>query len=197
MHNFPGRRLCGKAIRFPQLPAERLAGKAFALPVVVAPGGFRTVDAAPLSPGQLSSAPQAGRCPASFYIVGVCGFSRRYAPPSFLSLKSLWKYYKIEIACCLPDDALLSSRECLGCVLHGLEEDGEDIPAPTPLTQIKTKENERADQLANLRSCSISIQDNAPLFMNRTERSFSWRGNDTAPPTACRRSTYMSCGIPL
>lgn len=95
------------------------------------------------------------------------------------------------------DDALLSARECLGCVLHGLEEDGEEIPAPTPLTQIKTKENERADQLANLRSCSISIQDNAPLFMNRTERSFSWRGNDTAPPTACRRSTYMSCGIPL
>lgn len=42
------------------------------------------------------------------------------------------------------DDALLSARECLGCVLHGLEEDGEDIPAPTPLTQIKTKENERA-----------------------------------------------------
>lgn len=38
----------------------------------------------------------------------------------------------------------MSSRECLGCVLHGLEEDGEDIPAPTPLTQIKTKENERA-----------------------------------------------------
>ena len=42
------------------------------------------------------------------------------------------------------DDALLSARECLGCVLHGLEEDGEEIPAPTPLTQIKTKENERA-----------------------------------------------------
>ncbi len=41
------------------------------------------------------------------------------------------------------DDALLSARECLGCVLHGLEEDGEEIPAPTPLTQIKTKENER------------------------------------------------------
>ena len=41
------------------------------------------------------------------------------------------------------DDALLSARECLGFVLHGLEEDGEEIPAPTPLTQIKTKENER------------------------------------------------------
>lgn len=42
------------------------------------------------------------------------------------------------------DDALLSARELLGCVLKGLEEDGEEIPAPTPLSEIKTKENERA-----------------------------------------------------
>lgn len=42
------------------------------------------------------------------------------------------------------DDAFLSARELLGCVLNGLEEDGEEIPAPTPLSQIKTKENERA-----------------------------------------------------
>lgn len=42
------------------------------------------------------------------------------------------------------DDAFLSARELLGCVLNGLEEDGEDIPAPTPLSKIKTKENERA-----------------------------------------------------
>lgn len=31
-----------------------------------------------------------------------------------------------------------------GCVLNGLEEDGEEIPAPTPLSEIKTEENERA-----------------------------------------------------
>lgn len=31
------------------------------------------------------------------------------------------------------DDALLSARELLGCVMYGLEEDGEEIPAPTPL----------------------------------------------------------------
>ena len=48
-----------------------------------------------------------------------------------------------EIAVTFPDldvatsgtddtDALLSARELLGCVLCGLEEDGEDIPAPTP-----------------------------------------------------------------
>lgn len=42
------------------------------------------------------------------------------------------------------DDALLSARELLGCVLFGLEEDGEAIPAPTPLSEIRTKENERA-----------------------------------------------------
>ncbi len=42
------------------------------------------------------------------------------------------------------DDALLSARELLGCVLNGLEEDGEEIPAPTPLSEIKIKENERA-----------------------------------------------------
>ncbi len=42
------------------------------------------------------------------------------------------------------DDALLSAGELLGCVLNGLEEDGEEIPAPTPLSEIKTAENERA-----------------------------------------------------
>ena len=42
------------------------------------------------------------------------------------------------------DDAFLSARELLGCVLCGLEEDGEEIPSPTPLSEIHTKENERA-----------------------------------------------------
>ena len=42
------------------------------------------------------------------------------------------------------DDALISARELLGCVLYGLEEDGEEIPLPTPLSDIKIKENERA-----------------------------------------------------
>ena len=42
------------------------------------------------------------------------------------------------------DDALLSARELLGCVMNGLEEDGEEIPAPTPLSQVKTEKNERA-----------------------------------------------------
>lgn len=42
------------------------------------------------------------------------------------------------------DDALLSARELLDCVLNGLEEDGEQIPAPTPLAQVETQPNERA-----------------------------------------------------
>lgn len=41
-------------------------------------------------------------------------------------------------------DALLSARELLGCVLFGLEEDDEDIPAPSPLTDLKLESNERA-----------------------------------------------------
>lgn len=41
-------------------------------------------------------------------------------------------------------DALLSARELLGCVLNGLEEDGEEIPVPTPLADIKLGKNERA-----------------------------------------------------
>ena len=34
------------------------------------------------------------------------------------------------------DDALLSARELLGCVMFGLEEDGESIPEPTPLVDV-------------------------------------------------------------
>lgn len=41
-------------------------------------------------------------------------------------------------------DALLSARELLGCALFGLEEDGEKLPAPTPITKVQTQENERA-----------------------------------------------------
>lgn len=60
-----------------------------------------------------------------------------------------------EIAVVFPDlncatsgtndnDALLSARELLGCVLNGLEEDNEEIPSPTPLAEIITEANERA-----------------------------------------------------
>lgn len=42
------------------------------------------------------------------------------------------------------DDAFLSARELLGCVLFGLEEDGEVIPSPTPLSGVALQPNERA-----------------------------------------------------
>ena len=59
-----------------------------------------------------------------------------------------------EIAVVFPDlncatsgldnnDALLSARELLGCVLNGMEEDGEDITEPTPLQNITPAANER------------------------------------------------------
>ena len=41
-------------------------------------------------------------------------------------------------------DALLSARELLGIVLFGLEEDGEPIPEPTPLSKVRLEANERA-----------------------------------------------------
>lgn len=60
-----------------------------------------------------------------------------------------------EIAVVFPDldvatsgtddnDALLSARELLGCALYGMEEDKEEIPAPTPLSKVTLAENERA-----------------------------------------------------
>ena len=59
-----------------------------------------------------------------------------------------------EIAVVFPDldvatsgvndtDALMSARELLGCVLFGLEEDGEEIPEPTPLSKVSLNSNER------------------------------------------------------
>lgn len=42
------------------------------------------------------------------------------------------------------DDALLSARELLGCVLYGLEEDEEEIPVPTPLADVRVEDNERS-----------------------------------------------------
>lgn len=41
------------------------------------------------------------------------------------------------------DDALLSARELLGITMQGLEEDGEEIPSPTPLPNVEIQENER------------------------------------------------------
>lgn len=42
------------------------------------------------------------------------------------------------------DDAFLSARELLGCAIYGLEEDGEELPSPTPLSELRVQDNERA-----------------------------------------------------
>ncbi len=42
------------------------------------------------------------------------------------------------------EEALLSARELLGCILAGLEEDKEEIPTPTKLSELELKSNERA-----------------------------------------------------
>ena len=41
-------------------------------------------------------------------------------------------------------DALYSARELLGCVLFGMEEDGEALPAATSLEAVSLEANERA-----------------------------------------------------
>lgn len=70
------------------------------------------------------------------------------------------------------DDALLSARELLGCVLNGMEEDGEAIPAPTPLANIKTKENERV-VLIDVYMPSIRMA-NENRAVNRTVTLPAW-----------------------
>jgi len=52
----------------------------------------------------------------------------------------------LDVATSGTDDnnALLSARELLGCALYGMEEDGVEIPVSTPLSDIKTAENERS-----------------------------------------------------
>lgn len=40
------------------------------------------------------------------------------------------------------EDAILSARELLGLVLFGLEEDGEPIPAPSPISAIPCESGE-------------------------------------------------------
>ena len=81
--------------------------------------------------------------------MGVKGKVERYFYPAVFTYEE-----GKEIAVVFPDldcatsgvneeDALLSARELLGCVMYGMEEDGEDIPKPTELKNFKVNENER------------------------------------------------------
>lgn len=88
-----------------------------------------------------------------------------------------------EIAVTFPDldcatsgkndnDALLSARELLGCVLNGLEEDGEEIPKPTPLSDVAVSDNERA-VLIDVYMPSVRMAQNN-RSVNRTVTLPAW-----------------------
>lgn len=70
------------------------------------------------------------------------------------------------------DDALMSARELLGCVLFGLEEDNELIPEPTPLSEIKTDEGEKT-VLIDVFMPSIRMAQNN-RSVNRTVTLPAW-----------------------
>ena len=70
------------------------------------------------------------------------------------------------------DDALLSARELLGCVMFGLEEDGEAIPAPTALSAVTLEANERA-VLVDVYMPSVRMAQNNKS-VNRTVTLPAW-----------------------
>ena len=70
------------------------------------------------------------------------------------------------------DDALLSARELLGCVMFGLEEDREDIPAPTALNAVALEANERA-VLVDVYMPSVRMAQNNKS-VNRTVTLPAW-----------------------
>lgn len=69
-------------------------------------------------------------------------------------------------------DALMSARELLGCVMFGLEEDGDPIPAPTPLNAVCTQPNERV-VLVDAYMPSIRMAQNNKS-VNRTVTLPAW-----------------------
>lgn len=70
------------------------------------------------------------------------------------------------------DDALLSARELLGCVMFGLEEDGEEIPVPTALNAVELEANERA-VLVDVYMPSVRMAQNNKS-VNRTVTLPAW-----------------------
>ena len=70
------------------------------------------------------------------------------------------------------EDALFSARECLGLVMLGREEDGEEIPAPSPLSEIRLEENETAG-LIDVYMPSIRLA-NETKAVNRTVTLPAW-----------------------
>ena len=70
------------------------------------------------------------------------------------------------------DDALLSARELLGLTMYGLEEDGEEIPAPSALASLQVEKNECA-VLVDVYMPSIRMA-NENKSVNRTVTLPAW-----------------------
>ena len=70
------------------------------------------------------------------------------------------------------DDALTSARELLGCVLFGLEEDGEPIPAPSALRDLKLEPNE-SSTLVEVYMPAVRLA-NVNKSVNRTVTLPAW-----------------------
>ena len=70
------------------------------------------------------------------------------------------------------DDALISARECLGITMFGIEEDGDDIPVPSKLKDVKAEANERV-VLVDVYMPSIRMA-NINRSVNRTVTLPAW-----------------------
>lgn len=88
-----------------------------------------------------------------------------------------------EIAVVIPDfdvatsgvddaDALESARELLGITILGYEEDGEEMPIPTPLSKLRVEANER-EVLVDVYMPSIRMA-NINKSVNRTVTLPAW-----------------------
>lgn len=69
-------------------------------------------------------------------------------------------------------DAFESAKELLGCVLFGLEEDGEEIPEPTKLADVETDDNERTVLIDVFMPAIRMAQNNKSV--NRTVTLPAW-----------------------
>ena len=96
---------------------------------------------------------------------------------------AIFSYEDKEISVVFPDldvatsgtddeDALKSAKELLGCVLFGMEEDGEEIPKPSKLSDIHSEENERT-ALIEVYMPSVRLANNN-RSVNRTVTLPAW-----------------------
>lgn len=70
------------------------------------------------------------------------------------------------------EDALLSARELLGCVMYGLEEDDAEIPIPSRLDRLHAAANERI-VLVDVYMPSVRMAENN-RSVNRTVTLPAW-----------------------